>query len=400
MTATVIKVDNFIYTEELNKLFEIFVKNGDELRLVGGCIRNFLLDKEINDYDLCSIYAPDEMIEILNKNSIKYLTVGKSFGTITTIINNKHFEITTLREEYENDGRHTKTKYIKNYSTDAKRRDFTINALYMDKNKNIYDYFSGLTDLKIGFIRFIGDAKVRIEEDYLRILRFFRFFAYCGVFYDNNALLECKKQAKNIEKLSSERITAEFSKILMSHFCCKTLKIMDDNDILKYILYNKNKINFDNLQIFLAIKNFIDFQYDFIFILSLISSNNEINLSRLSLTNKQKKHFENLEQYKFKNISDFEIRKSFFLLNDKQLIKELLLICYCSNFSTFSVIQERLKFIDNLDAFNFKITGNDLISAGFSDKKQFSKLITKANEMYINSNFDLTKEQILNIIIK
>ena len=395
MTTTVIKADDFIYIEELNKLFEIFVKNGDELRLVGGCIRNFLLGKEINDYDLCSIYTPDEIVEILNKNSIKYLTIGKNFGTITAIINNKHFEITTLREEYDNDGRYTKTKYIKDYSKDAERRDFTINALYMDKNKNIYDYFSGLTDLKIGFIRFIGNAKARIEEDYLRILRFFRFFAYCGVFYDYNALLECKKQAKNLEKLSSERITAEFSKILMSNFCCKTLKIMDNNDILKYILYNKNKMNFDNLQIFLSIKNFINFQYDFIFILALISNNNKISLSRLSLTNKQKKHFESLKENKLNDISDFEIKKSFFLLNDRQLLKELLLICCCCNFSNFSIIQERLNFIDNLNNFDFKITGNDLMSVGFSDKKQFSKLITKANEMYINSHFDLSKEEIL-----
>ena len=171
------KLPSDIFTNELKYLFEILLKTGDELRLVGGCIRNYFLGKKINDYDLATQHEPDQLIDILKKNSVSYLDLNRKFGTITAIINGKKFEITSLRRDIASDGRHAVVKFTRDYLEDAKRRDFTFNALYSDANGVIYDYFDGISDLKKGLIRFIGDPEQRILEDHLRILRL------CAVFH-------------------------------------------------------------------------------------------------------------------------------------------------------------------------------------------------------------------------
>ena len=136
------RVQPDIFTNEIKFLFGILLNGHDEVRLVGGCVRNYILGKKINDYDLATKYRPEELINIFEKNNVKYYKSGIDFGTITAIINGKSFEITTLRKDIKPDGRHTLVEFTDNYEIDAARRDFTINALYCDINYNIYDYFN------------------------------------------------------------------------------------------------------------------------------------------------------------------------------------------------------------------------------------------------------------------
>lgn len=207
----------FYFPKEIKLLFKIFNQNNqDNLRLVGGAIRNKLMNKKINDYDFATKFNPREIIVILNQNNIKYLTIGEKHGTITAIINNKKFEITTLRLDTEPDGRHSVVEFIDSYQDDAKRRDLTFNALYLDYQKNLYDYFNGITDLKKKMVKFIGEPEKRIQEDCLRILRFFRFFSNYGIFLDYKSLEGCKKYKENLRQLSKERIKHEFYQILVS----------------------------------------------------------------------------------------------------------------------------------------------------------------------------------------
>ena len=154
-------------------LFLYRILNG-QVRLVGGCVRDYLRHKRFKDRDMATLLTPDEVIMCLKKNNVEYLDIGRAFGTVVAKVHGTPFEITTLRKDIETDGRHAVVGFTKSWATDARRRDFTINALYADKNGKIYDYVGGVDDLKKGCVRFVGPAKKRMQEDYLRLLRYFR----------------------------------------------------------------------------------------------------------------------------------------------------------------------------------------------------------------------------------
>jgi poly(A) polymerase len=235
---------------EVDFLFKILNKNNDDIRLVGGCTRDFLLNRRIADYDFATKHRPDSIVKILEENEIKYHSAGIKYGAVTAIIDNKTFEITTLRSDLNQRGRDTDVEFVDSYEIDAQRRDLTFNALYMDSNGKIYDYCGGKSDLKKGIVRFIGDPVRKIKEDNLRILRFFRFYTYGAYSFDFQSLQACKDYAYLVENLSAERITQEFFKILKSNYPVKVLKIMDRCGVLRYILGNNDDINFDNLEVF------------------------------------------------------------------------------------------------------------------------------------------------------
>ena len=153
------------------------------IRFVGGAVRDTLLglDKNDNwDIDVATTYTPEKVIEILENSHVKVIPTGLKHGTVSAVIDNKIFEITTLRHDVETFGRHANVEFHHNWEEDAKRRDFTLNALFANASGDVFDYTGGFKDLKAGKVRFIGDAKKRIKEDALRILRFFRFFALYG----------------------------------------------------------------------------------------------------------------------------------------------------------------------------------------------------------------------------
>ena len=147
-----------------------------EIRYVGGCVRKVIKKEIIDDIDLATNLNPKEVCEALRKNQINYYKSGINHGTITAILNEKKFEITTLRKDISTDGRHALVEFSLDWKEDASRRDFTINSIYVDGEGNIFDPYNGKKDLEEGSIRFIGNAESRIKEDYLRILRYFRFF--------------------------------------------------------------------------------------------------------------------------------------------------------------------------------------------------------------------------------
>ena len=383
-----------IFTNELKYLFNILIKFGDEARLVGGCVRNFLLKKPINDYDIATKYLPEELENILKQNNIKYFTTGKQFGTITAIVNNQHFEITTLRKDVKTDGRHAIVKFTKDYIEDAKRRDFTFNALYMDYNGKIYDYFNGTADLKNGIINFIGNSQDRIIEDNLRILRFFRFYVYycCEMNYFD--LQNCIKYKDKIKTLSKERISEEFYKILQSPYPIKVLNIMQNCGILQEILNIDIKLNFDNLYIFYSINQFIDFEYNYLFILCLILSKNKFDLNLL-LINKNKKYIKTILDNLPNKVDKFEIKKLLFYLQDRKIVKDIIVLYFCNNFTDFKIVKYFVNFADSVDIPVLNISGMDLIAFGFENRKDFSKIISLAREMFVNGGFVGNVEELL-----
>lgn len=209
----------------------------ESTRVVGGAVRDVLLNRAVGDIDLATQLTPDQVIESLAKAHIKTVPTGIAHGTITAAINRVGFEITTLRRDVETDGRHAQVAYTNDWEEDASRRDFTINALYLDANGAVADFVGGVSDLGAGRVRFIGAAKERIREDVLRILRFFRFYAFFGKGpADKEALDACFDLAGLVPALSAERISREFLKLLKADNPLPALILMRKTGVLERLL--------------------------------------------------------------------------------------------------------------------------------------------------------------------
>lgn len=224
---------------EVKVIFRILGKGN--VRFVGGCVRNALLGIPIGDIDLATPLLPQNVTDRFLKNKVKVVPTGLAHGTVTAVINGKSFEITTLRIDEKTDGRHAEVLFSTSWEADAARRDFTMNALYADLDGGVYDPLGrGLADLEKRRVVFVGDPERRIREDYLRILRFFRFSLYYGGGkLDRAGATACQKLARGLSRLSRERVSQEFFKILSHSKAEKILGSMLGVGILKS-LFSKN----------------------------------------------------------------------------------------------------------------------------------------------------------------
>lgn len=208
-----------------------------EARIVGGAVRDMLAGRPLADIDLASPLPPDEVMRRLAAAGIRAISTGIEHGTITALIDNTGFEITTLRHDVSTDGRHATVAFTDDWREDAARRDFTINAMSMDRAGTVFDYFGGQADLAAGRVRFVGDAATRIAEDYLRILRFFRFFARYGRGGpDAGAIAAIEAQREGLSRLSAERVWQELKSILAVPDPRAALRLMAETGVLGTIL--------------------------------------------------------------------------------------------------------------------------------------------------------------------
>ncbi|MCP4073174.1 MAG: CCA tRNA nucleotidyltransferase [Hyphomicrobiales bacterium] len=230
----------------LQNLFDILEKDGEETRVNGGAVRNSILGETIGDVDLSTTLTPDKVLQRLESASIKAIATGLSHGTITAIIDKHPYEITTLRSDIETDGRRAVVEFGRSWMEDAGRRDLTMNALYCDRYGNIFDPLDGYQDLLSRKVRFIGEASQRIEEDYLRILRFFRFFARYGEGRpDGEGLKACARLKEGISSLSVERVWMELKKILGVSDPSRALLWMRTTGVLTQTLPESEKWGID-----------------------------------------------------------------------------------------------------------------------------------------------------------
>ena len=240
------------------------LSNYGESRLVGGVVRDLLLllnniyghidhttytldvlddhgplPTQHKDVDISTTIPPEKVMKILNDTGIKCIPTGIKYGTVSAIIEGKEYQITTLRKDKNCDGRHAEVSYGTSWEEDAQRRDFTVNSLYMDLEGNIYDYTGGMSDIKFQRLRFVGNPTERIREDYLRILRYFRFQALLDFEeIDEESLNSCISLAHNLHSISGERIEQEMKKLLIAKSASRTLQIMYDGSVLHHISIN------------------------------------------------------------------------------------------------------------------------------------------------------------------
>jgi poly(A) polymerase len=199
------------------RVMQALTAEGDEARFVGGCVRDALVGRAIRDIDIATPLSPQRVTELLHKAGLKAVPTGIGHGTITAVADKTGVEVTTLRLDVETDGRRAKVAFTDDWQADAARRDLTINALSADAGGKVHDYFGGLDDLAAGRVRFVGDPRQRITEDYLRLLRFFRFHAdYAAGGFDAHAVAAAKELSPNLKALSGERLRQETLRLLIA----------------------------------------------------------------------------------------------------------------------------------------------------------------------------------------
>jgi poly(A) polymerase len=222
---------------EAAPLLRLLDSNGEEARIVGGAVRNALLRLPVHEIDIATTAPPDEVVRRVEAAGWKTVPTGIEHGTLTVLVTGKPFEVTTLRRDVETYGRKAKVVFGRDWVADARRRDFTINALSLSADGQLHDYVDGLADLAARRVRFIGDPAQRIAEDYLRILRFFRFHAWYGAGApDTEGLHACICGRAGIDALSRERVRTELLKLLLAPHATPTLALMTETGLLGNVL--------------------------------------------------------------------------------------------------------------------------------------------------------------------
>ncbi|MEM6496882.1 MAG: CCA tRNA nucleotidyltransferase [Pseudomonadota bacterium] len=223
--------------EATQRVMSLLEQAGFEARVVGGAVRNALLGKQVKDVDIATTAQPKQVLALAEEHSMKAIATGLAHGTVTVISGDTPYEITTLRKDVSTDGRHAVVAFTDDWVSDARRRDFTINAIYCDRRGVLFDPMNGYADIVHRQVRFVGDARQRIEEDYLRSLRFFRFFAEYGQGSpDRTAVNEITSCRAGLQQLSGERIRQELLKILVAPRAVEMIQVMHEYGLLPYIL--------------------------------------------------------------------------------------------------------------------------------------------------------------------
>lgn len=232
--------------EALQRLLAALSEGDEEARVAGGAVRNVLLGQPVTDIDIATTTTPEETERRAQAAGFRTVPTGREHGTITAVSDGRAFEVTTLRDDVETDGRHARVVFGRDWARDAERRDFTINALYATARGEVVDLVGGLADLDSRTLRFIGDAEARIREDYLRILRFFRFFAWYGDGRpDADGLRACARLKDGLERLSAERVRAELVKLLCAPDPSRALLWMRQSGVLSKVLPESDKWGID-----------------------------------------------------------------------------------------------------------------------------------------------------------
>jgi poly(A) polymerase len=267
----------------LQRVLALLNADGGEGRVVGGAVRNSLLGLPVADIDIATTLLPEAVVERAAAAGVKAVPTGIAHGTVTLVVDGKPFEITTLRRDVETDGRRALVAFSDDWQADAERRDLTINALYASADGEVFDMVGGLADLERRNIRFIGDAATRIAEDHLRILRFFRFFAYYGSGRpDADGLRACAAARSKIAMLSAERVWSEMKKLLAAKDPGRALLWMRQVGILTEVLPETEKWGIDAVPALVATEQALGWTPDPLLRLAAIVPPDAARLAKLA----------------------------------------------------------------------------------------------------------------------
>jgi len=391
--------------EKIFKAIENYSQEA-ELRYVGGCIRKILSNEKVEDIDLATNIEPIKVKDALQKNGIDFYETGITHGTITASIENEKYEITSLRSDVSTDGRHAKVQFTNNWRQDAERRDFTINSIYSDINGNLFDPFDGKKDLEEGKIIFVGDAEKRIKEDYLRILRYIRFFSNYSKFnHDLELKKVIKKNIKGISNVSSERLLDEYKKIFNSNSIKKLCEDDFSFEVIKLIFPQ-----FKNLEILKKLNNFGKDSLknvDFCFLLSLLVVDDTDNLDyfvyKFNISKKYQKRFLIIKDFFYnkgenQKINTQNLWKVLYKYG-KESLKDILNYKLFISKKIDKKIVYHLKFFDSKSAPIFPINGEELMKKfDIPQGKKVGENLKLIEDYWINNNFKISDKELEKIV--
>ena len=377
--------NNWLNQASAQCLSKAFKNYGHQALFVGGCVRNSILKVPVTDIDMATDALPETIIKISKENNFKFILTGLTHGTITIIIDKIAYQITTFRSDITNDGRHAKVEFTTSLLLDASRRDLTINALYCDSYGKVIDPLNVLEDLNNRIIKFIGDPNKRIAEDYLRILRFFRFQAIYGnemLEIDVPALAACREHKSKLAKLSKERITSELRKLFLSNNPTRTIIKMIDTGILNQLFDNCSINSFIS---YIEAEKKYKIEINWIGrLLSLQGSNIE---EVLTLTRRELKMIKYTKKAIEQNVPIFE----FSYYNGMEYGIMYLLLQHGMKKTTLNKIL--INKVSSIVTRKFPVTAKDLMPK--LKGKKLGDELKKLESQWIESDFTLNKNQLL-----
>ncbi|MDJ0613120.1 MAG: CCA tRNA nucleotidyltransferase [Rhizobiaceae bacterium] len=400
-------VDEWLQDTPLQSLFDILCADGGMAMIAGGAVRNALMKAPASDIDLCTTLLPEEVVSRLEASGYKAVPTGIEHGTITAIIDELPFEVTTLREDIETDGRHAVVKFGTDWEADAQRRDLTMNGLFCDRRGYVYDFVEGYTDIQTQTVRFIGEADTRIKEDALRILRFFRFFAWYGSGRPDAAGLKaCNANKMLMSGLSVERVWMELKKLLAAPDPSRALLWMRTTGILGGVLPETVKWGIDAIPGLIRIEQALGWEPDFLLrLMAMIRPHGETvdGIAKRML-------FSNVERDRLSDwaatavpaqpVSNDELARSLYRGSRQGLIDAMRLeIVHLQNRDEEAAADNMVSLVAFAEAWEkpeFPVKGQDLIDAGVMPGKELGNRLHVLEERWIESGFNMGKADLLN----
>ena len=380
--------------------------SNSEIRYVGGCIRKIIKGELVDDIDLATNLNPQQVCDALKINNINFYETGIEHGTITAVIEDYDFEITSLREDVETDGRHAQVKFSTDWKKDASRRDFTINAIYSDIDGNLFDPFNGKNDLENNIIKFIGDPEKRIKEDYLRILRYLRFYlSYSNFKHELETSKILKKNIVGISNLSKERLLGELKKFFKLNILTKLSKDKFSLELFK-IIFPQIK----NLKIFSNQNKFIKDKVensDFIFLLSAMiidgTDNADYFLYKFNISKENKKRIKIIDSFFKENEKLIKINvrnlNKIFYYEGKQAVIDIL------NFKLIKSKKFENTILELIELYKKKLVpimpiGADILMTKYNipQGKQLGEKLKTIEQEWVKNNFKISDQQVDNIV--
>ena len=392
-------------SNETKKLAASWLKEADTVavmealgagaRFVGGVVRNTLMGEPVNDIDIAISETPERAKDLLEAKGIKVVPTGIDHGTITAVTPTRHYEITTLRVDVKTDGRRAEVAFTGDWVEDAKRRDFTINALYADADGTVHDPLgTGLEDIKQHRVRFIGDANARIAEDYLRVLRFFRFHAWYGKGEpDADGLKACADAREGLRQLSGERVHDELLKIAAADEAGGAFRQMAAAGILSVVLPEASRLD--------RFEHLVEIERDQLFtcdpllrlasMLDLDKEGVDALAARLRFSNRERGRIAAMltDQTKIASyLSIREVRKALYLMGI-QCFKDRVMLGWASDRKGHNTFQWRalLAMADSWQKPDFPLTGQMIKAAGVPEGPEIGRVSREVEEWWIDSDF-------------
>lgn len=395
---TLIPQPEWMNWPETKVLVQAFASKPGSLQFVGGCVRDALLGRAVHDVDAATTHLPQQVMDLLKASSIACIPTGIDHGTVTAVIAGKHFEITTLRKDIATDGRHAVVAYTDDWKADAARRDFTMNALYLSPVGELHDYFSGAEDAKAGRVRFIGKAEARIKEDYLRILRFFRFHAHYGKGNpDADALKACTELAPGMTALSGERLWQEWNKLLSAPSSTAVLEYIHQRHLWPYMLGAAIK----NTALVAGLERSGAPDPQLKLAALLLATDTPLKVcatvsTRLKLSHAITKHLQTLlaPEKEITAATPLAKQKQFIRKLGKELFCELVMLGQAKD-GNHAAYAPMLQLAKEWNIPVFPVSGDDLLALGMKEGTDLGKALKELEQFWEENNYAPTKEALL-----